>query len=122
MSKKKISLTKVPKLQRNGETGVVRTNNYGAGWSTWANDDWAALLSMHCDIVQAVSDKDYDEAARLAKSIVREVTKDPKAYVCVLGAKNLVVEWVDIGSHFEILEYDGLESLSIVGKGSYLTA
>lgn len=38
------------------------------------------------------------------------------------GADQLEVEWVDVGTSFEIDEYDGSESIHLIGSRQYLTA
>lgn len=38
------------------------------------------------------------------------------------GARDLQVAWIDEGDQFEINEYDGSESIHIIGRGNYLVA
>ena len=53
------------------------------------------------------------------KEITEEFCKDllkTDDYICVLGAKDLQIEWLDEGTVFEINEYDGSESIRTLGN------
>lgn len=104
------------KVKRNGQIAVLVSPGFGAGWVSWNDGQKGETLACDADIVEAVLAKDRTLAASIAKQ------KFPGEHVCVLGAEDLVVEWVDEGSNFEINEYDGSESLHVIGEGSYLTA
>lgn len=101
------------KIERDGKVAVLVSPGFGAGWSTW-NREHAAALCMDADIVQPVLDGDTKKAASVALS------KFPDIYTG--GASDLVVEWVPKGSAFEINEYDGSESLHVIGDRDYLVA
>jgi len=90
-----------------GEIGVVYSPGFGAGWSTWEDSEHRDFLIMDKGIVSAVLNKDYQLAIDLAKA------KVPHFYTG--GAEDLVVEWIREGEQFEITEYDGNETLSIIG-------
>jgi hypothetical protein len=105
----------IKKLERDGKIAVLVSPGYGAGWSTWSSGKTAELLTFDADIVQAVLDGDKVKAAKIAEEKV-------DGYVCVLGADDLVVEWVDKGEQFEIRNYDGAESLHIISRSNYFTA
>jgi hypothetical protein len=101
------------KLERDGKTAIVYAPGYGAGWSTW-NRKYAEELCMRADIAEAVLASDVAKAKQIAEGL--------GDYVCVLGADDLEVEWVTKGTIFKIDEYDGSESISIVGNEDYFTA
>lgn len=111
-----------PKMEKDGKVAVLYSPSFGAGWSTWNDDEWGPLLSMHRDIVVCVLDGDKEKAAELAKQLICQAVGKPDIYVCILGARDLKVEWLDKGSQFEIEEYDGSESLHVIGTHRYLTA
>jgi len=102
------------KLERNGMVAVLYSPGYGAGWSTWADEGQAEFVLFDSEVVQAVLDKDLDRA----KTIVSN--KYPNFYMG--GLSDLVVGWVPKGQAFEITEYDGSESLRIIGETSFLIA
>ena len=85
----------------------------GAGWSTW-NGEHRDVLLFDAEIVQAVLDGDADKAALIAKR------KCADAYTG--GSGGLTVRWLDKGSVFEVEEYDGSESLHVIGERNYAVA
>jgi hypothetical protein len=92
------------KLLRDGKVAVLVSCGFGAGWSTWNTDIGEA----------AVFDKDIAEAILNGGNALEVAErKYPKAYHG--GVKGLEVEWLPIGTRFEIHEYDGSESLRIFG-------
>jgi len=102
------------KIERDGMVAVLVSPGYGAGWSTWNDDEHRAVLCMDADIVQAVLDGDHNKAAEIA------VQKCNILYTG--GANQLVVEWVKKGAVFEIDEYDGYEALYVIGGRDYMVA
>ena len=101
------------KLEKDGKVSVMISPGFGAGWSTW-NSEFRDTLLFDAEIAQAVIDGDKAEAARLA------MEKCPGIYAG--GADGLMVEWIDKGSVFEVEEYDGSESLHIIGSRDYSVA
>jgi hypothetical protein len=107
----------VDKIERDGKVAVLYSPGFGAGWSTWNSADMRDVLCMDADIVQAVLNEDRDLAAKVA-----EAKFPAESYVCVLGARDLKVEWIPKGTAFEIEEYDGNESIHEIGSRSYSVA
>ena len=101
------------KIERYGLVAVLVSPGYGAGWSTW-NSEHRETLCMDAEIVQAVLDKDIDKAVAIAKQKCGDFYEG--------GARDLTVEWVKKGTAFEIDEYDGSESLHVIGDHDYLVA
>lgn len=101
------------KLERDGKVAVLVSPGYGAGWSTW-NSECREVLCFEAEIVEAVLSGDNKAAESIAARLC------PNAYLG--GASDLCVEWVTKGEAFEIVEYDGSESLNIIGEQSYLVA
>lgn len=102
------------KLEKDGKVAVLVSPNYGAGWSTWATEH-SEELCMDADIVEAVLAEDYKKAAEIA-------TEKYGEYIYTGGVHDLVVEWVPKGAEFEITEYDGHESLHLIGGRKYWKA
>lgn len=100
------------KFIRDGKVAVLYTSEHGAGWYSW-NTDIQELL-FDADIVQAILDNDRVKAREIAEE------KYPEVYVG--GVENLAIEWLDQGQLFEVMEYDGYETIKIVGTGIYLVA
>lgn len=101
------------KFIKDGQVAVLYSPGYGAGWSTWAYEGREALV-FDVDIVKAVLNNDV----KLAKEIAER--KYPEQYNG--GIDELVVGWVPQGEEFDIREYDGNESLQIIGKSSFFVA
>jgi hypothetical protein len=101
------------KVERDGKVAVLVSHGFGAGWSTW-NSEHAAAFCMDARLVQPVLDGDRDRAAKVAVELF------PDAYTG--GADDLRVEWLPKGTIFEIDEYDGSETLHIIGSRDYLVA
>lgn len=101
------------KIERDGQVAVLVSPGYGAGWSTW-NSKHRETLCMDAEIVQAVLDNDIDKAVAIAKQKCGDIYEG--------GARDLTVEWVKKGAAFEIDEYDGSESLHVIGDHDYLVA
>ena len=103
---------KFEKLERDGKVAVLYSPGYGAGWYTWNSEHEGLIFDK--EIVEAVLADDRTKAAEIAK----RKYGDPYTG----GADDLRVEWLDKGDQFEIDEYDGSESIHIIGNHSYLTA
>mgnify|MGYP003441406701 CR=1 FL=1 len=97
----------IKKLERDGMVAVVYSPGYGAGWASW-DRKYAEFLCMDAGIAEAVERGDYQEAIRLATE------KDKDIYTG--GGWGLKIKWVPKGEAFEIDEYDGSESVRIIGE------
>lgn len=113
MNGRKVMTTKMNKIERDGMVAVLVSPGFGAGWSTW-NSEHRETLCMDAEIVQAVLDKDIDKAVEIAKQKCDDLYEG--------GAQDLTVEWVKKGEAFLIDEYDGSESLHVIGDNNYLVA
>lgn len=101
------------KIERDGKVAVLVSAGFDAGWSTW-NSDHRETLCMDAEIVQAVLDNDIDRAIAVAKQKCGDFYEG--------GASGLTVEWVTKGAAFEIEEFDGNESLHVIGDHVYMVA
>lgn len=110
------------KIEKDGNIAVLFAPGFGAGWSTWNDDQYREMLTMDADIVQAVLDGDRQKAADIATKKIKEITNDSEKYICVLGAGDLEVFWIPKGSLFEISEYDGAEGVRIIENQDFLRA
>ena len=104
----------VAKLERDGNVAVIVSTGYGAGWSTW-NEENQEAMAFDPDLAQAILDKDLEAAHRIASK------KWPDAYLGGLD-DGAVVEWVPKGTWFEITEYDGSESLRVLDQNEFWEA
>lgn len=102
------------KIERDGKVAVLVSPGFGAGWSTWADNEIRESVCMNAEIVQAVLDDDRAKAVAIAKRL------HPGFFAG--GWQDIKVEWVPKGEAFEIQEYDGNESLVIIGQQKYMIA
>lgn len=102
------------KIEKDGKVAVLYSPGFGAGWSSWADDSLRETLCMDARIVQPVLDGDIPAAIAAALALCPDIYTG--------GGEDLEVEWVPKGSAFEIEEYDGSESVHVIGDRSYLVA
>lgn len=107
------------KVIKDGKVAVCFSPNYGAGWSTWANEKHRETLLFHPAIVNMVLNKKQEEITKawMAKNLGEEY-KD----VYLGGVCDLEVEWIDEGTLFKIHEYDGWESIEYYDIEDYFMA
>lgn len=102
------------KLIRDGKVAVLYSPEYGAGWYTWSSESNPECL-FDSDIVELVlagaSAKAIEDAAR---------AKWPDFYAG--GVRNLTVAWVPVGTSFRVNEYDGYETIEIMGEVDWVVA
>lgn len=106
-----------------GQVGVLYSPGYGAGWSSWNCYESKALeeyMLFDKELVSLVLKGKRQEAAELVERVGKE--RFNKDYVCVLGARDLQVAWLDTDEKFQIREYDGSESIEYLGEVDYFSA
>ena len=106
----------VEKYVKDGQVAILITSNYGAGWSTWNNSDKKEYLLFDKALVELALKGSYEKLARMV------LEHFPDDYVCVLGAGDLKVKFVPIGSQFIVSKYDGPESLEYLHNMETFTA
>lgn len=106
------------KVIRDGKVAVLVSAGYGAGWSTWAPDQWRER-SMFDPLVVAwveggkqgkVPVSHYAGGANAAESNDAGAANENTSFYTG-GAADLKIVWVPVGTEFRIGEYDGYESV-----------
>lgn len=92
------------KMERDGKIAVIYSPGYGAGWFTW-NDDEGLLFDR--EIVEAVLAEDLKKAVEIAEK------RYPSGYFG--GGRDLSVMWIPKGFRFIVAEYNGSESVTVIG-------
>lgn len=93
------------KLIRDNKVAVLVSGGYGAGWSSWGDEK----SCLDGELAQAILDgKD--------KSIIAAIAEKNWPGQYQGGLQDCDVKWVPSGTRFEISEYDGSESLRILGN------
>ena len=86
------------KIVREGMVAVAVSPGFGAGWSTW-ND----VSPMDARLNKLFIEGKYDE--------VRAICEEEDMYDG--GVDDVGIQWIPVGSHFRITEYDGSETLEL---------
>ncbi len=95
---------------------VLISPGYGAGWSTWADDDIRAYVRTYQPIIDAIG-KGEDHMP-LVDALEKEL-KEKDKYLYTGGAADLVV--VEVEPPFYIDEYDGYESIKTPSDYNWIT-
>lgn len=96
------------KVIRDGCVAVLYSPDFGAGWYTWNRN----INVFDSEMVEAINDK--------GKLIEIAARNYPDAYLG--GIDDLKIAWVPQGMRFTITEYDGAESVVILGPDDGLVA
>ena len=106
------------KVIRDGKVAVIYSPGYGAGWSTWNDDEDRDWLLFHPELVKAVDEnKSCEEIIELVEKLKLDFGHSEDDYVCSIGASKLMIAWIPLGAIFYIEEYDGSER--VVCGGSF---
>jgi hypothetical protein len=93
------------KCIKDGKVAVLYSPGFGAGWSTWNSGDGVAeAMLFDKRIVELV---EADKRGEITDELLEGWYDDD--YVCVLGADDLDIAWLPIGTQFRVEEYDGSE-------------
>lgn len=93
----------IKKVVRGDRVAVLVSPGYGAGWSTWVDDETEQSL--------------FDpEIVAWVESGKPDIDLDEKFghYGYIGGLRDVEIEWVPEGYRFIVDEYDGAESLTII--------
>ena len=99
------------KVIKDGKVGVLVSPGYGAGFYTWGAPQEAIFNPT---LVQLIEDKKFTEAIRFVQTNWEDTYTG--------GMRDLVVIWIPQGSVFQIVEYDGSESLVLMDEIHWITA
>ena len=100
------------KLERNGKVAILYSPGFGAGWYTWNTEHPGLVFDR--EVVEAVLGGNIPKAVEIAHKKYGEFYDG--------GSDDLDVMWLPKGSQFEIDEYNGSESVHVIGGHDYLTA
>lgn len=108
------------KLIKDGKVGVLVSGGYGAGWYSWNSNCKECLFNP--EIVNILIDNDGEPSREQVIKINEIASREFGDGFYNGGSDGLYVEWVAQDEQFEITEYDGFESINIIGESKYLTA
>ena len=112
------------KYIKDGKVAVLYSPGHGAGWSTWNNgrrwhgrsENLGSVLLYEPAIVKMV------EESVPVDQIVSYCEKVYGSLGYYGGAEDLQVVWMELGTEFEVVEYDGSESINYRNHHTWNTA
>lgn len=98
------------KVIRDGKVAVLISPGFGAGWSTWAGDEYREIALFHPRFVEA-----HEAGVDLGDidAVIAAVTGKDEAFYSG-GWRDIEIVWLDQGTRFLVEDYDGSESLRLV--------
>ena len=93
------------KLIRDGRVAVLVSPGFGAGWSTWADNDIREDVLFDPGVVELVEQAKWEELQTYV------TLKYPNLYTG--GMRDLEIEWLPMATEFIINEHDGSETLEV---------
>ena len=105
------------KVIRDGKVAVLVSRGYGAGWSSWTDEDEVETFLFHPKLVQMVEEERHREITPewMEKELGLDVSYTG-------GTDGLGIQWVPVGTKFVIDEYDGAESLRTIDDYNWVIA
>lgn len=98
------------KVVENGRVAVIVSPGFGAGWSTWADDESVCF------------DPILVEWIRNGKNGKPPLDHYGPEAPYAGGLDDAQVVWILEGTRFEITEYDGSEGINFIDERDYLIA
>ena len=92
------------KCIRDGKVAILYSPGFGAGWSTWNDDEFKEFLLHDEKLVELVETDQKDKIEEYVKSVI------PSGFYGG-GIDELQIAWVSQGNPFYITEYDGSEGI-----------
>ena len=115
------------KVIENGKVAVIYSPGFGAGWYTWnmgkTDEDILQLIfdPTLVEYVRAMNSPDCSDKNKYILDIERYAEEIfPEGYFG--GASDLRIEWMPIGTEFQINEYDGSESINYKNEIRWMKA
>lgn len=105
------------KVVRNGLVAVLYSPGYGSGWYTWNNEYLQILYDPK--IVEWVEAGKPEDQLDLIKAYMKSTY--PDTYIG-FNLTQLKIEWMPVGTQFQVHEYDGFESIKYASEQKWQTA
>lgn len=107
------------RVVKDGKIAVCYSPGYGAGWSSWAEDELQETLMFHPAIVNMILE---GKQHLIDEQWLIENLGEEYEYIYAGDVKTLTIEWVPQGSLVRINEYDGFESVEVYNTDNYFIA
>jgi hypothetical protein len=111
---------KPEKVIRDGMVAVLRSPGYGAGWSTWQHEEGLAeFVTFDRRLVEAA---ERGASSDEVEEMLEELFFGSGMYISTSGWSDIEINWLPVGTRFEITEYDGAEGIRIFNESEYYEA
>jgi hypothetical protein len=110
---------KPEKVIRNGMVAVLYSPGYGGAWSSWQHEDKISeFVTFDRRLVEAAECGASDnEVGTMLEEIF-----GTEFYISTSGWSDIKIQWLPIGTRFEITQYDGSESIRVFDDSEYYVA
>lgn len=111
------------KVIKDGKVAVLYSPRYGSGWYSWNyHKEGVGQECLFCpEIVEIVEHEDYPNTKLVlgVGKLAEELFGEGFYYG---GAEDLQVKWLPEGTAFLVDEYDGYESVEVIGDVDWIVA
>lgn len=91
---------------KDGKVAVLISPGFGAGWSTWNDEEYRDILLFDKRLVKAAMD-----GVRDCCHLVTGVIGIDEKVVFLDGWEDVSIEWLPVSTKFIVEEYNGNESI-----------
>ncbi len=109
-------------INEKDEVAVLYSPNYGAGWYSWNADcEDCLFIPEIVELILSLPEDEinswrYQHSKKIINKIEAVVYERYDGTFYSGGARDLRVKWVEKGEQIEIEEFDGYESILVLGK------
>ena len=103
------------KYVQNGEVAILISPGFGAGWSTWADEEISEFLLFHKPLVEMA------QRNATASEVEKYLEKGGIEYIYMGGWSDIKIGWLLQGTPFYVHEQDGSESVTLI-ESLHITA
>ena len=101
-------------------TKILFSPGYGAGWSTWSDDDLPGVQEFLLKDPTLVEMAERNAPEKEVKAYID--SKFPDAHIYTGGWRDIEVVDIPAGTQFIVTEYDGHESIQTNTETKWITA
>ena len=102
--------------EKDGSVAVLISKGYGAGWSTWG----CKVLAYDKKVIELFDKYPPMQSHDMLEIIQNKLAEIGYPHVYMGGYNQLEKQWIPKGVSFRIREYDGSESIEILGQIDFI--
>ncbi len=117
-----IEVTRQDRVIRNGKVAILYSSEFGTGWYTWNKDHPGILRDPEIvHLVECRENAPTDERVYYTEKII-DYCKVQYPGVYAGYAENLAIRWLDVGTPFRLIDFDGSEVFEFPDNVDWITA